>query len=124
MKMGSTRGPLGRPLLRGGGEVRVDLGKYQAVCHRGQGSSPEDEASLMRPRTVPSGGEGLSASEGRACGGRLRPAGVMVVDGSAAGCPAGPLPRCPMTPAAVAGVHIAVRSRAIGVHKPRPLSAC
>ena len=78
----------------------------------------------MRPRTVPSGGEGLSASEGRACGGRLRPAGVMVVDGSAAGCPAGPLPRCPMTPAAVAGVPIAVRSRAIGVHKPRPLSAC
>jgi hypothetical protein len=25
MKMGSTTGPLGRPLLRGGGEVRVDL---------------------------------------------------------------------------------------------------
>jgi hypothetical protein len=76
----------------------------------------------MRLRTVPSGGE---ASEGRACGGgRLRPAGVMVVDGSAAGCPAGRLQRCPMTPAVVAGVHVAVRSRAIGVRKPRPLSAC
>jgi hypothetical protein len=43
--MGSPTSPLGRPLLRGGGEVRVDLGKYQAVCHRGRGSSPEDEAS-------------------------------------------------------------------------------
>ena len=54
--MGSTTRPLGRPLLRGGGEVRVDLGKYQAVCHRGRGSSPEDEAagsSPARPTTGP-----------------------------------------------------------------------
>jgi hypothetical protein len=42
MKMGCTRRPLGRCLLRGGGEVRVDLGKYQAVCHHGRRSSPED----------------------------------------------------------------------------------
>jgi hypothetical protein len=37
MKMGSTLLPLGRPLLRGGGEVRIDLGEYQAVCHLGRG---------------------------------------------------------------------------------------
>src|SRR5215216_3864559 len=49
MKMGSTTRPLGRCLLRGGGEVRVDLGKYQAVCHRGQRSSPEDEAGGSSP---------------------------------------------------------------------------
>jgi hypothetical protein len=47
--MGSRTRPLGRSLLRGGGEVRVDLGKYQVVCHRGRGSSPEDEAASSSP---------------------------------------------------------------------------
>src|SRR5215213_7759388 len=49
MKMGSTTRPLGRCLLRGGGQVRVDLGKYQVVCHRGQRSSPEDEVGGSTP---------------------------------------------------------------------------
>jgi hypothetical protein len=39
-------------LLRGEGEVRVDLGKYQVVCHRGRGSSPEDGVA----GSIPAGG--------------------------------------------------------------------
>src|SRR5215204_6467201 len=39
-------------------------------------------------------------------------------------CPTGPQPSVRMTHAAVAGVHIAGWSQAIGVRRPRPLSAC
>ena len=63
--MGSTLLPLGRWLLRGEGEVRVDLGKYQVVCHRGR--------DLHLSRSVP-------------CGTRCR-----AENGS--GCP--PTPMCP-----------------------------